>query len=175
MDQMDHLNGLTERIIGCAIEVHRHLGPGLFESIYGARPRHRAGHRRCEMQVPGFTAGGLQGPFARQILNRLHRRRVGCRRGKERRTLRSRPRRPGPDLPQTDGAQSGTAAQLQLEAPDRRTQEIHLVGEAGARSESILVSVSLCLRGEVPKQVPVAFSRSAPRARSRSARSRRRP
>jgi GxxExxY protein len=25
---------LTERIVGCAIEVHRHLGPGLLESIY---------------------------------------------------------------------------------------------------------------------------------------------
>ena len=25
---------LTERIIGCAIEVHRHLGPGLLEAIY---------------------------------------------------------------------------------------------------------------------------------------------
>jgi GxxExxY protein len=25
---------LTERIIECAIEVHRHLGPGLLESIY---------------------------------------------------------------------------------------------------------------------------------------------
>jgi GxxExxY protein len=28
------LNQLTRRIIGCAIEVHRHLGPGLLESIY---------------------------------------------------------------------------------------------------------------------------------------------
>ena len=28
------LNNLTKRIIGCAIEVHRHLGPGLLESIY---------------------------------------------------------------------------------------------------------------------------------------------
>jgi GxxExxY protein len=28
------LNKLTKRIIGCAIEVHRHLGPGLLESIY---------------------------------------------------------------------------------------------------------------------------------------------
>jgi GxxExxY protein len=27
-------NELTERIIGAAIEVHRHLGPGLLESIY---------------------------------------------------------------------------------------------------------------------------------------------
>jgi GxxExxY protein len=25
---------LTERIIGCAMEVHRHLGPGLLESTY---------------------------------------------------------------------------------------------------------------------------------------------
>jgi len=28
------INQLTERIIGCAIEVHRQLGPGLLESIY---------------------------------------------------------------------------------------------------------------------------------------------
>jgi GxxExxY protein len=28
------INGLTDRVIGCAIEVHRTLGPGLLESIY---------------------------------------------------------------------------------------------------------------------------------------------
>ena len=28
------LNALTERILGCGIEVHRHLGPGLNESAY---------------------------------------------------------------------------------------------------------------------------------------------
>ncbi len=28
------LNKLTERIIGCAIEVHRQLGPGVLESVY---------------------------------------------------------------------------------------------------------------------------------------------
>lgn len=27
-----HLNSLTERIIGCAIQVHKVLGPGLLES-----------------------------------------------------------------------------------------------------------------------------------------------
>ena len=29
-------NALTRRVIGCAIEVHRHLGPGLLESGYEA-------------------------------------------------------------------------------------------------------------------------------------------
>jgi len=29
-----HVNVLTERIIGCAIEVHKTLGPGLLESAY---------------------------------------------------------------------------------------------------------------------------------------------
>lgn len=28
------LNDITEKIIGCAIKVHRNLGPGLLESIY---------------------------------------------------------------------------------------------------------------------------------------------
>ncbi len=28
------LNQLTERVIGCAIEVHRYLGPGLLENLY---------------------------------------------------------------------------------------------------------------------------------------------
>lgn len=29
-----YLNDLSYKIIGCAIEVHKHLGPGLLESIY---------------------------------------------------------------------------------------------------------------------------------------------
>ena len=31
---ISHINRLTERIIGCAVEVHRVLGPGLPELIY---------------------------------------------------------------------------------------------------------------------------------------------
>jgi GxxExxY protein len=31
---MHEINRLTESIIGCAIEVHRHLGPGLLEGTY---------------------------------------------------------------------------------------------------------------------------------------------
>jgi GxxExxY protein len=33
---MEEINNLTERIIGCAIEVHRQLGPGLLEGTYEA-------------------------------------------------------------------------------------------------------------------------------------------
>ena len=29
-----YLNDLTYQVIGCAIEVHKHLGPGLLESVY---------------------------------------------------------------------------------------------------------------------------------------------
>jgi GxxExxY protein len=44
---------LTERIIGAAVEVHRHLGPGLLESIYEEALTHELGLRqiKCERQV----------------------------------------------------------------------------------------------------------------------------
>ena len=32
--ETEKLNEITEKIIGCAIEVHRHLGPGLLERTY---------------------------------------------------------------------------------------------------------------------------------------------
>ena len=33
---MGHDNALTQRVIGCAVEVHRTLGPGLLEGVYEA-------------------------------------------------------------------------------------------------------------------------------------------
>ena len=35
-EELDRINQLTEKIIGCAIEVHRQLGPGLLEHTYEA-------------------------------------------------------------------------------------------------------------------------------------------
>ncbi len=34
MQEIDRLDQISHRIIGAAIEVHRHLGPGLLESAY---------------------------------------------------------------------------------------------------------------------------------------------
>jgi GxxExxY protein len=34
MEEKDRLDSITRRIIGAAIEVHKHLGPGLLESAY---------------------------------------------------------------------------------------------------------------------------------------------
>ncbi len=36
MEEKERLDSITRRIIGAAIEVHRHLGPGLLESAYEA-------------------------------------------------------------------------------------------------------------------------------------------
>lgn len=48
------LNELTEKIIGCAIKVHRVLGPGLLESAYEVCLVHelRKAGLRVERQVP---------------------------------------------------------------------------------------------------------------------------
>jgi GxxExxY protein len=34
VEEMEAINKLTEKVIGCAIEIHRVLGPGLLESVY---------------------------------------------------------------------------------------------------------------------------------------------
>lgn len=48
---------VTERVIGCAIEVHRHTGPGLLESVYEAC----LARETCPSCVPAFAdCCGLQ-------------------------------------------------------------------------------------------------------------------
>jgi GxxExxY protein len=34
LQNIEEINQITKKIIGCAIEVHKNLGPGLLESIY---------------------------------------------------------------------------------------------------------------------------------------------
>jgi len=50
------INDLTEKIIGLAIEVHRHLGPGLLESAYKEclfyEIKKNGIHVECEKALP---------------------------------------------------------------------------------------------------------------------------
>jgi len=60
---MDELNRITEAIIGAAIEVHKHLGPGLLESAYRECLRYELLQRRYialqEVPLP-LTYKGLR-------------------------------------------------------------------------------------------------------------------
>jgi len=51
---MENVNSVSEAVIGACIEVHRHLGPGLLESIYE------------ECCCTELRARGI--PFERQVL-----------------------------------------------------------------------------------------------------------
>ena len=58
---------LTERIIGCALRVHRVLGPGFLESVYQKSLAHELGKARlkvsCEQRLEVFYDGTLVGEF----------------------------------------------------------------------------------------------------------------
>jgi len=51
-----YLNELSYKVIGCAIEVHKHLGPGLLESVYEKCFLRELGLReiayRCQIWIP---------------------------------------------------------------------------------------------------------------------------
>jgi GxxExxY protein len=57
----EHVEDLAEAVIGAAIEVHRHLGPGLPESCYKKALSHeltlRGIQHQCEAPVPIFYKG----------------------------------------------------------------------------------------------------------------------
>lgn len=54
MGEKEEVNKITEGIIGAAIEVHRHLGPGLMESAYQAALAYELNQRgyKVEQQKP---------------------------------------------------------------------------------------------------------------------------
>ncbi|MBA3938055.1 MAG: GxxExxY protein [Planctomycetes bacterium] len=68
----ENLNALTEAVIGAAIEVHRHLGPGFLEAVYEealVREFHRA-RIPCERQVmvPVWYKGDMVGEARLDLL-----------------------------------------------------------------------------------------------------------
>ena len=50
---------LSNRVIGCAIEVHRHLGPGLLESAYQECLAYELSHAGVSFQKEWPTRGGF--------------------------------------------------------------------------------------------------------------------
>ena len=69
---MDERDPLTERIIGCAIEVHRDLGAGLLESAYDIALRIELAHQgvRFETQktIPLLYRGQSVGDFRPDLI-----------------------------------------------------------------------------------------------------------
>lgn len=61
------LNRVTARIIGCAIEVHRALGPGLLESLYESAMCIEFDDVRIEYtrqaSIPAYYKGHLLGQY----------------------------------------------------------------------------------------------------------------
>lgn len=66
------LDQLAERVIGLAIEVHRHLGPGLLESVYESALAHElttAGHRFERQKIlPVIYKGQAIGEFRADMI-----------------------------------------------------------------------------------------------------------
>jgi GxxExxY protein len=61
MKNKEWYNAITNSIIGCAIEVHRELGPGLMESVYEVcllkLLRERGLHVRSQVTLPVYFRG----------------------------------------------------------------------------------------------------------------------
>lgn len=58
---------LTETIIGCAMKVHRALGPGFMESVYGKSLEHELRKEglalECNLRIPVWYDGINVGDF----------------------------------------------------------------------------------------------------------------
>jgi GxxExxY protein len=65
--ELDSIGPITRRIIGCAIEVHKVLGPGLLESIYESAmdielDEAQLEHKR-QVSIPAHYKGRLLGQY----------------------------------------------------------------------------------------------------------------
>ena len=70
--ELQQINEITEKIIGCAIEVHRHLGPGLLEATYESAmciELQNAGlNFRCQPIFPAVYKGKTIGEYRPDLL-----------------------------------------------------------------------------------------------------------
>lgn len=71
---MEDLNELTEKIIGCAINVHRELGPGLLEAVYEEALCIELGsieekHER-QLSIPAIYKGRIVGQYRIDLIVR---------------------------------------------------------------------------------------------------------
>ena len=56
----ERINLLTEKIIGCGIEVHKAIGPGLLESAYEECLCYELAHNGLKFRRQGTVTGSLQ-------------------------------------------------------------------------------------------------------------------
>jgi len=65
--ELERTNAAAQRAIGAAIEVHRHLGPGLIEARYGTALSIELDERRIpyqrQVQIPAQYKGRLLGNY----------------------------------------------------------------------------------------------------------------
>ena len=70
--EIDALNGLTSRIIGAAIEVHKVLGPGLLESIYETalciELEDRRDRYERQLRIPTYYKGRSLGKYTIDLI-----------------------------------------------------------------------------------------------------------
>jgi GxxExxY protein len=71
-DRMEEVDPLTDRIIGCAIEVHRNLGAGLLESAYHTALCIELAHQGVpferERSIPLFYRGVRVGEYRPDLI-----------------------------------------------------------------------------------------------------------
>ena len=69
---MEKLNALTEKIIKCAMEVHKNLGPGLLESVYDKAMCYEIGNNGLRYQnqvvIPIIYKGNMLGEHRIDLL-----------------------------------------------------------------------------------------------------------
>ena len=135
-------NELTEAIIGCAIDVHKELGPGLLETLYENALCIELSERQIPFQRQYAVPYLLQGTPAVRTSARS---RGG---GKSDRGSEVR-RAPSPDSPR-----AGSHVLESVETRNRLAAELqHGSHEARNKESEIVISVPPCLRASVVRDV----------------------